>query len=328
MIGFDVMRCRLFGNKSLFTEKEQPMKDKTEKPIKVLLWCCMDEYDAYIERLRWLEAEGSISIVGITGRVIPSWRRLDGYPVIKAERAIHKDYELIIILTFMHEKEEIESCIKYSRAPRDRIIPGRLLYLYGFDLKRYLRLRKEGLSTFANFCWSGFLCKSLAIEHRSPTKNLFFIDPEYLRFLSNLSYYLTECDPVFECWQKGGYEGQPHYPLLRVGDIHLFCNHSDDPDAEIEKWKRRRDRVNFNNMLFEFTSEDPKYVHEFLNLKLPGRKLCMTSVETGHPDAVLVRAAPGTNFLDTVHKGVLGYLPYLSLLDLALGDRPFVRSRF
>ena len=304
------------------------MKERIVKPIKVLLWGWMGEYNRYIDRLQCMEADGNISIIGITGKEIPPWKRLDGYPVLEAESAVHEDYEYIIVLAGVHEKEAIDSCSKYSGTSRDRIIPGRLLDLYGFDLERYLRLRREGLSTFSNSCWSGILCQVLAIEHRSPTTNLFFREADYLRFISNLSYYLTECEPVFERWNEGGYEGQPYYPVLKLGDVLLFCNHSDDPDDEIEKWKRRTARVNPDNMLFEFCSEKPKYVNEFLNLQLPGRKICMTSIDTGHPDAVLVPTLNDVSFLDTVHRGVQAYLPYLSLLDLALGDRPFVRSQW
>ena len=321
MIGFHGTHCLLFGQ----TGKRKPIKDKIIKPIKVLIWGWMGEYNKYIDRLRCMEADGSISIIGITGKEIPPYDRLDGYPLIKAERAFNRDYEQIFVFAETDEKEAITSCIKCCGASRDTILPGRLLDLQGFDIHRYLRFRREGLSIFANACWSGLLCQTLAIEHRSPTKNLFFEDADYLRFITNLSYYLTECEPVFDKWHERGYEGQPLYPVLKLGDIRLYCNHSDDPNVEIEKWKRRTARVNPDHMLFEFSSESPYYVNEFLSLHLPGRKICMTSVETSHPDAVVVHTLPGETWLRTVHAGVLEVLPYYSLLNLALGDRPFIR---
>ena len=59
----------------------------------------------------------------------------------------------------------------------------------------------------------------------------------------------------------------------------------------------------------------------------PGRKLCLTSINPGHLDAVLIRALPELFWLDIVNRSVDVYNSYLrfSLLDVVLGDRPFVR---
>ena len=306
------------------------MVDEIDKPVKVLLWGCKIHYSRCIDRLRSLEADGIISIIGITGNEIPPWSKQDGYPVMEIESAMIEEYDLIILfMAYKNEREVIQFCFSSYGITRDRIIAGRLLEMPGFDFVRYLRLRREGLSIFSNGCWSGFLCHTLNIEHRSPTKNLYFTDPDYIQFLTNFTYYLKDCDPVFDKWKEGGYEGQQFFPVLTLGNIRLYCNHSDNAETEIAKWIRRRTQVNYGNMLFEFASEIPEYVYKFLELQLPGRKLCLTSIDTGHPDAVLIRALPGLSWLDVVNRSVDVYNSYLqfSLLDLALGDRPFVRFR-
>lgn len=306
-------------------DRKLMMANGNKDPIKVLLWGWMGEYNRGINRLHRLEEENIIQIMGITGQQIPPWKKLDGYPVIEPESAVNEDYDYIIILAGAHEKEAIDSCRKIGGMGLDRIIPGRLFDLFDFDFLRYLRLRKEGLSVFSNDCWSGFLCQNLAIEQQSPTKNMFMTEADYLRFLPNLTYYLTECEPVFDRWNEGGYEGQPFYPVLRLGDIYLYCNHSDNPEEEINKWQRRKKRVNPSNMLFEFATADPLYMQEFLDLNLPGRKLCLTTIETKHPDAIQILPLPGISWRDTVNGVAQSFFPHLSVLDLALGDRPYIR---
>ncbi|MDE6696405.1 MAG: DUF1919 domain-containing protein, partial [Muribaculaceae bacterium] len=111
------------------------------------------------------------------------------------------------------------------------------------------------LSIISTNCFAGRIVQYLNIQYNSPTVGLYFFYPDYIEFLNNLKYYLTEARIRFvkESKYKLGnerYEAKnKSYPIGILGDnveIHFLHYHS-EKEAE-EKWYRRAARVNFNNL--------------------------------------------------------------------------------
>jgi uncharacterized protein (DUF1919 family) len=60
-------------------------------------------------------------------------------------------------------------------------------------IKRELRarLRNQSPSIIANNCNGGVISHDLGLRFMSPTVNLYFQFPDYIRFLQRLDYYLS-----------------------------------------------------------------------------------------------------------------------------------------
>ena len=57
--------------------------------------------------------------------------------------------------------------------------------LYRIGLKNYT------FSIISNNCWGGIVSRDRGIVYNSPTAGLFFFADDYIKFLTNLKYYLS-----------------------------------------------------------------------------------------------------------------------------------------
>lgn len=94
------------------------------------------------------------------------------------------------------------------------------------------------------------------MEYNSPTLGLYFMYHDYIEFLSNLKYYLTDARIEFVEHSKYPIGDERRatwshwYPIGHLGgkvEIHFLHYHSEKEAAE--KWYRRAARVNFDNLL-------------------------------------------------------------------------------
>lgn len=104
-----------------------------------------------------------------------------------------------------------------------------------------IRLKNEKISIFSPNCIGGVLYHRLGKKFLSPTINLFFPDKkQYLKFISNLKYYLS-LDLVF-------IETELAYPVAMCGDVEIRFNHYHSNSEANEKWIERKKRVNYENI--------------------------------------------------------------------------------
>ena len=112
------------------------------------------------------------------------------------------------------------------------------------------------LSIISSNCFAGRIMQDMGMEYNSPTLGLYFMYPDYIEFLSNLRYYLTEAKIEFvehskyPIGDKRRAEWSHWYPIGLLGgnvEIHFLHYHTEKDAAE--KWYRRAERVNFDNLL-------------------------------------------------------------------------------
>lgn len=93
------------------------------------------------------------------------------------------------------------------------------------------------------------------MEYNSPTLGLYFMYPDFIEFLSNLKFYLTEAKIEFV--ERSKYplgnerrESRPlWYPIgLLDGKVEIHFLHYRTEHEAAEKWYRRASRVNFNSL--------------------------------------------------------------------------------
>ena len=130
--------------------------------------------------------------------------------------------------------------------------------------KAYLLLKRKRLhnsepSIIAHNCLGGIISHDLGIKFNSPCVNQGMIACDYIKFLKNMDYYLT-LTPV----SLGMHYRDTDFMMTQLGDIICLFAHEPSVEVAIEKWEKRKSRINKDNMFvlmtdsLECTYEDIK----------------------------------------------------------------------
>jgi len=148
-----------------------------------------------------MEALGIWQVIGVTAREIPDEQFLDGYPVIHPNtlRELHFDY--ILLMTNGFEREMLKEIPEKFGIHISYLIPYAVKEIPGVTILKYLKVRESGITIFSNNCWGGIAYHHLFLENRSPLKNLWTTDQDYLKFIEDPEKYLSH-RPVFHSWKE------------------------------------------------------------------------------------------------------------------------------
>lgn len=125
--------------------------------------------------------------------------------------------------------------------------------MYFGQMKEHI---KNDTTIISSNCFAGRIMQDFNMKYNSPTLGLYFYAPEYVKFLSNLKYYLTEAKLIFV--EKSIYELEnkrrsewPHwYPIgLLDGKVEIEFLHYYTEEEAAEKWYRRASRINWDDLL-------------------------------------------------------------------------------
>lgn len=123
---------------------------------------------------------------------------------------------------------------------------------------RQARLTNTDFTIISNNCWAGICYEYYGLQKLSPTVGLYFFADEYIRFVSNLERYLS-IDLQFIGIQDSKYrkelteKKQTNIPIGVLDDVEIVFLHYRDAVTAKEKWQRRVERVNWNNMIYKFS---------------------------------------------------------------------------
>lgn len=146
-----------------------------------------------------------------------------------------------------------------------------------FDRKKY---KKRNFTVISNNCWAGRLYQYLDKPYLSPTAGLYFFADDYLKFIGNLRYYLS-LELCFISVEESHYcdtlkAKNQVVPIGKLGDIEIvFLHYKTEKEAK-EKWDRRKERINFDDIIFKFSrmngcSDD--HIEKFAELPLKNKIL-------------------------------------------------------
>lgn len=131
-------------------------------------------------------------------------------------------------------------------------------YLHSRRSKYFNKIREivDGSpSIISNNCFAGRIYQDLEIPYTSPTAGLYMFFPDYIEFLSDLKNNLKEKITFVEKskYEIGNQRLANHkykYPIgLLNGKIEInFLHYHSIAEAE-DKWYRRSERVDFNNLI-------------------------------------------------------------------------------
>ncbi len=128
---------------------------------------------------------------------------------------------------------------------------------------RRIGLKNKTFTIISNNCWGGFIYDLFGLKYQTPTIGLYFSSSDYLKFIGNIKYYLdqelVQDKGILNCNVVG-----------RLDDIKLFFLHYNSFEDAKRKWDKRKQRINFNNLLVKFNDQNgftDNNLLTFLNLK-------------------------------------------------------------
>lgn len=130
---------------------------------------------------------------------------------------------------------------------------------------RRIGLKNRNFSIISNNCWGGFIYDYFGLKYLTPTIGCFFYSLDYLKFINNLSYYLSlECVEIDKTSSK--YFQQLKEKNVFVGlidDIEVIFVHYKSGSDAIRKWNKRAKRVNYDNLIVKFNDQN-NFKYEYL----------------------------------------------------------------
>ena len=146
-------------------------------------------------------------------------------------------------------------------------------------------LKDKEFTIISNNCWAGWVYRRYGLYYQSPTIGLYMFAQDYIEFCEYYEKYLDSslkfikagdskyCNALLE-------RKQQNVPIGILADrIEIVFLHYRDENEAYEKWNRRVDRINNNNLIFKFSEMDlcsKEHIAEFA--KLPYRKkICFTA---------------------------------------------------
>lgn len=107
----------------------------------------------------------------------------------------------------------------------------------------------------------GGVSHELGLRFNSPTVNLWFKPGEFIKFLSQLEYYLYDCE-IQEDTQSSEENG---YPVGKLDDVRVYFTHYKSFDQAKQKWNDRLKRLNMDNIYIVMVQKDGCTEHNILS---------------------------------------------------------------
>ena len=131
-----------------------------------------------------------------------------------------------------------------------------------YTVRRFYNIKKiksRDFTIISNNCWAGRVYQYLDMPYLSPTVGLYFFSDDYLKFVSDLKHYIS-MDLEFISYAVSKYRDilkerhQENVPIGRLGDVEIVFLHYKSKEEALEKWNRRKERINFNHLIFKISN--------------------------------------------------------------------------
>lgn len=243
---------------------------------KIILWGMGNAFRQHIFIVKYQEMNKQIEVVGVTSDN-DTYSEYYGYKYIPKKKITEIDYDYIVVMTEENAHKQILIEAQSLGIDRDNIFNYRVFELYGFDMERYLELKKNPPSIFSNNCWGGFTYHSLDMRFTSPLINMFEKAEDYLKLLQKPEEYM-EYELEFE---SINYDKNTdiNYPIVKCGDIQLHFNHYKSFEEAKLSWEKRKRRINWDNMFVMFYTSNRERLEQFLSLPYK-KKICFVPFES------------------------------------------------
>lgn len=244
---------------------------------KMILWGAGAVYNKHVNILKLYEKMDVLKVIGITADAIQNIKCLDGFKIYKTTEISNLDYDYLIIMNERNFAEIMNDAMGLG-VPKEKIISYKVLEIPNLDFDKYFNVKAKNISIVSNNCWGGILYKSLGLECLSPFKNLFLEDEDYLRLLSDFKQYM-KYSLIFDHYEIDRHSKE-QYPVMRLKDIYIHFNHDSNIESAVEKWEKRKTKINYEELFVEMYTEDESVAKRFSQLEGFKNKLCFVPFET------------------------------------------------
>ena len=152
---------------------------------------------------------------------------------------------------------------------------------------RRKRLNNTDFTIISNNCFGGIVYEYFGLQKLSPTVGCYFFADDYLKFISRLDYYLNQ-ELNFIPLHKSKYSKKIselseinkenlNAPIGLLDDVTIVFLHYRNQLEAYEKWNRRIQRINYDNLIFKFSHQNlcsNIQIEKFDKLNLNGKKIC------------------------------------------------------
>ncbi len=129
--------------------------------------------------------------------------------------------------------------------------------------KRRKAIKNTNFTVISNNCWGGLVYESYNILKQSPTVGLYFMPQEYLKFISNLEYYIKCCEIQFiepEKARHRDFYAQDRrfgtFLIARLDDVEIAMLHYHSKEDAKTKWERRCARINWDRLIVKMNDQN------------------------------------------------------------------------
>ncbi len=159
-----------------------------------------------------------------------------------------------------------------------------VIYIYIYIMRK--RLKNKNFSIVCSNCMGGLIYHRLNQKFMSPTINLWLHQPDFLKFVTNLKYYISQ--------ELAFVESEYNYPVGKLDDITIHFNHSIDELQAYTDWNRRKKRINYDNLYIIMYDRDGITKNDILKLKDINCKNLIVFSHNKYPDIDYVKTIKPT----------------------------------
>ena len=125
----------------------------------------------------------------------------------------------------------------------------REIFRHSIDVENRLRLKNKDFTIISSNCIGGIIYHDLKMPFLSPTINLYMNTKDFIKFCSNMKYYLDQ--ELIEVLDK-----EYNYPVAKCVDLKLYGVHYRNFHELNDKWHERAGRINWNNIYVMLAERD------------------------------------------------------------------------
>ena len=143
--------------------------------------------------------------------------------------------------------------------------------------KHVRKLNNSDFTIFSSNCMGGIISHLLNKQFLSPTVNLRMDSKSFIKFVSNIHYYLSLPINIID-------NTDYPFPVGKLDDVVILFNHYRTEEEALNKWEARKKRINWNNVFILTNDLDGVTKEDILSLKNIPCKNLMVFTHEEYPD--------------------------------------------
>lgn len=192
---------------------------------------------------------------------------------------------------------------------------------------RRKKLVTDKFTIISNNCWGGRCYEYFNLPKLTPTVGAYFYAEDYLKFCSNLKYYLGIPLVVNKATYSKHFEslknkGEEDVLVGFLDDVEIVFLYYYDEETIISKWNRRIERINWNNIILKFSYQNEcskKIIEEFLKIKDYSKFVLVGKHITNDKDEIVYARSHGYETVDET-ENFNKYIKPLEVLNKRLRE--------